>query len=116
MKQIQPLINRAISSAKNAIAAISAFALTTSVAIAQTAGLDAGIATATSVAKKLINGMYIITGIVIIGYLIWLFIQCLTEKKQWMDLIMGIVWCCVGGAIIGIAGWAYTVAGSATSV
>lgn len=108
MKQIQPLITHCVNSAKTAFVTANIFALTTGVAFAQTLG---GLDTAKSTLGSIKTYLYSFLGIAAMIYLMWVAIQCFTEKKQWGDLGMAVVQVTVVGAIIVLGSWAWSLFG-----
>lgn len=68
----------------------------------------AGLSSGTSELSDLRIWMYGCLAIIVLGWLIWRALQCLADKRPWMDFFIGFGICaCVGGCIAGGEyGWA----------
>jgi TrbC/VIRB2 pilin len=112
MKQTRTVVNQAINATKTALTAATVFAFTASVAFAQAtpSGLG-GLDTAKTTLSSIKNYLYAFLGVAAMIYLMYVAVQCFTEKKQWGDLGMAVVQVTVVGAIIVIGSWAWTLFG-----
>lgn len=65
---------------------------------ARAAGLDTG----TTELSEIRVWMYSCLGIIVAGWLIWRALQCLADKRPWMDFFIGFgIAAAVGGVVVG---------------
>lgn len=86
------------------------FALTllsaTQVAFASTLG---GLSKAQMAATDIKNGFFILVGIIVAIWLLYIFVLALSEKKSWADFGWGVVYTSFGGGAIALATWAWSI-------
>jgi hypothetical protein len=71
-------------------------------------GLDA----ATTQATTIKTWAYGFLGVCVFIYLIYLVIMALLDRKQWADVLVGVGYVAIAGAIIVVGEWAWSVWGS----
>jgi len=78
--------------------------LMASPAFATIGGLSKGV----DLAENIKTGLYALLGVCSSIYLIYLAFMAFTEKKTWADFGWGIVYVCIAGGVIALAGWAWS--------
>lgn len=72
----------------------------------------AGLEEATNQISEIKTWAYAFLGIVVFVYLIYLVIMALLDKKQWADVLQGLMYVALAGGIIVGGEWAWSIWGS----
>jgi hypothetical protein len=71
-----------------------------------------GLDEATNQANEIKTWAYGFLGVCVFIYLIYLVVMALLEKKQWGDVLVGVGYVALAGAIVVLGEWAWSVWGS----
>lgn len=72
----------------------------------------AGLVEASNQIKEIKEWAYAFLGIVVFVYLIYLVIMALLDKKQWADVLQGLMYVALAGGIVVGGEWAWSIWGS----
>jgi len=71
-----------------------------------------GLDEATTQVTEIKEWAYTFLGVCVFVYLIYLVVMALLDKKQWADVLVGVGYVAIAGAIIVMGEWAWSVWGS----